>query len=419
VNGVYGALTNIAGVYAELTDIGTVAGIAGNVTTVAGLSSEISSISSIGSEISAVNTYLTQIDVVYDNISSVRTLANNLDDIAPVLAVADDLATVGPIASDVTTVAGLESDILAVPSNVSAAQAAQAAAEAAYDSFDDRYLGAKASPPSTDNDGNALLTGALYWSTSISALYLWDGAAWNQAAFTAAGAVTSFNTRTGAVTLSAADVSGATGLLTTGGTMTGDLSFGDNDKAIFGAGSDLQIYHDGSNSYVKDAGTGNLWLQGNAYAVLGHVDGTEGVTSQQGAGVNLRYANSTKLTTTNTGVDVTGTITSDGLTVDGTAYGTDSATLSTTTQTAIASFAAADFDAGKVIITANDGTDSYVVEMLIAHDGTTAVATEYGQVGTGGALATYDVDISSGNVRILATPASATSTAFKVVRTLA
>ena len=47
-------------------------------------------------------------------------------------------------------------------------------------------------------------------------------------------------------------------LETSGGSMTGDLSFGDNDKAIFGAGSDLQIYHDGSDSVIHDTGTGNL-----------------------------------------------------------------------------------------------------------------------------------------------------------------
>ena len=44
----------------------------------------------------------------------------------------------------------------------------------------------------------------------------------------------------------------------TGLTTTGDINFGDNDKAIFGAGSDLQIYHDGSDSYINDTGTGNL-----------------------------------------------------------------------------------------------------------------------------------------------------------------
>jgi hypothetical protein len=48
----------------------------------------------------------------------------------------------------------------------------------------------------------------------------------------------------------------------TGLTTTGDINFGDDDKAIFGAGSDLQIYHDGSNSRIYDTGTGDLRIQG-------------------------------------------------------------------------------------------------------------------------------------------------------------
>ena len=60
-----------------------------------------------------------------------------------------------------------------------AAETAQTAAEAALDSFDDRYLGAKSSAPSTDNDGNALLTGALYFNSSTSQLFNWTAAdAW-------------------------------------------------------------------------------------------------------------------------------------------------------------------------------------------------------------------------------------------------
>jgi len=47
-----------------------------------------------------------------------------------------------------------------------AAEVAQAAAEAALDNFDDRFLGAKASDPTLDNDGNALLDGALYFNTT-------------------------------------------------------------------------------------------------------------------------------------------------------------------------------------------------------------------------------------------------------------
>ena len=96
-----------------------------------------------------------------------------------------------------------------------ASQAAQASAEAAYDSFDDRYLGAKASAPTTDNDGDPLLTGALYYNTTVGQLYIWNGSVWDPAAFSVAGAVISFNTRNGDVTLNSTDVSSASGMLTT------------------------------------------------------------------------------------------------------------------------------------------------------------------------------------------------------------
>ena len=63
----------------------------------------------------------------------------------------------------------------------SASSAATSASDAAttYDNFDDRYLGAKSSPPSTDNDGNALLTGALYFNSVLAAMYVWTGSAWS------------------------------------------------------------------------------------------------------------------------------------------------------------------------------------------------------------------------------------------------
>ena len=51
-------------------------------------------------------------------------------------------------------------------------------AEAAYDNFDDRYLGPKASDPATDNDGDALIDGALYFNTTTNVLKYWDGSAW-------------------------------------------------------------------------------------------------------------------------------------------------------------------------------------------------------------------------------------------------
>ena len=66
-----------------------------------------------------------------------------------------------------------------------AAQSAQTAAEAArdqtlaaYDSFDDRYLGTKASDPTLDNDGNALVAGALYFNSTSGVMKLYTGSAW-------------------------------------------------------------------------------------------------------------------------------------------------------------------------------------------------------------------------------------------------
>lgn len=62
--------------------------------------------------------------------------------------------------------------------SATAAQAAQTAAEAVYDSFDDRYLGAKAANPSVDNDGNALITGAIYFNSVANEMRVWTGSAW-------------------------------------------------------------------------------------------------------------------------------------------------------------------------------------------------------------------------------------------------
>jgi hypothetical protein len=72
-----------------------------------------------------------------------------------------------------------------VAGSTAAAQAAQAAAEAVYDNFDDRYLGAKSSAPSVDNDGNALIVGAIYWNTPGAVMYAWTGSAWGSISSTA------------------------------------------------------------------------------------------------------------------------------------------------------------------------------------------------------------------------------------------
>ena len=93
----------------------------------------------------------------------------------------------------------------------------------------------------------------------------------------------------------------------TGDSMTGNLSLGDNNKAIFGAGSDLQIYHDGSNSYIEDAGAGNLTIKSNTL-VIADTDGDNMLVGLENGEARLYNNGSQKLATTATGIQVTGSI---------------------------------------------------------------------------------------------------------------
>ncbi len=94
----------------------------------------------------------------------------------------------------------------------------------------------------------------------------------------------------------------------------GNANFGDSDKAQFGAGNDLQIYHDGSNSYIDDAGAGDLFIRASNNHYLRFMNGDYAITTSEDGDVGLRYDNSQKLVTTSSGIDVTGVITTDGMT---------------------------------------------------------------------------------------------------------
>jgi hypothetical protein len=121
--------------------------------------------------------------------------------------------------------------------------------------------------------------------------------------------ITSVGTLTGLTVSASASLAGAS--------TTADITFGDNDKAIFGAGSDLQIYHSGVASYISDQGTGNLIVLGDNLRLKDASDTDDYLRADQGGDVKIFYAGSEKLATTSTGVDITGTLTSDGLTVQG------------------------------------------------------------------------------------------------------
>jgi trimeric autotransporter adhesin len=125
-------------------------------------------------------------------------------------------------------------------SSATASANSASAAAASYDAFDDRYLGDKASDPTLDNDGNALLTGALYFNTTSDVMKVYDGSAWNIAAISSASP-----TFTGTVTIPTADINGGTidGTLI-GGTTAAAGSF--TNVTVSGTVDGRDIASDGS-----------------------------------------------------------------------------------------------------------------------------------------------------------------------------
>jgi hypothetical protein len=97
-----------------------------------------------------------------------------------------------------------------VAGSATAAAASAAAAATTYDNFDDRYLGAKSSAPTVDNDGNALLTGAIYWDTVANAMLAWSGSAWTSISSTAAIYRYRYTATAGQTSVSGTDDNGLT-----------------------------------------------------------------------------------------------------------------------------------------------------------------------------------------------------------------
>ena len=96
-------------------------------------------------------------------------------------------------------------------------------------------------------------------------------------------------------------------------TTSANIDFGDNDKAVFGADSDLEIYHDGSNSYIDDTGAGDMLIRGSARILLRKAGTTENmIRAEADSYVKLYYDNAEKLATTATGIAVTGGLTTTG-----------------------------------------------------------------------------------------------------------
>ena len=84
-------------------------------------------------------------------------------------------ASASTASSQATAAAGSAS---AASASATAASNSANAAAASFDAFDDRYLGSKSADPTVDNDGNVLITGALYWNSVSNLMKAWNGSAW-------------------------------------------------------------------------------------------------------------------------------------------------------------------------------------------------------------------------------------------------
>ena len=252
VTTVAGIAANVTAVAADATDIGTVSASIADVSTVAGISAAVSTVAGIDSDVTAVAADATDIGTVSTNIANVNTVAGISANVTTVAGIAANVTSVAGNATNINAVAADATDIGTVASNIasvntnaanivaiqnasanadaaaasaSAASGSAAAAAASFDAFDDIYLGAKASDPTVDNDGDPLSTGDQYFNTGANELRVWNGSSW-QAASIIGGTVTNL-TVTNNPTLSAGTANGVAYLngskvLTTGSALTFD-----------------------------------------------------------------------------------------------------------------------------------------------------------------------------------------------------
>ena len=185
VGTVAGISADVSAVAAVDTEVGVVSGIAANVTTVAGISGDVTTVAGISADVQAVENISANVTTVADNIADVTAVADNEANIDAVAGNATNINTVATNISSVNTTAANMAAVIDAPNQASAAAASAvsaansaAAAATALDNFDDRYLGQKTADPTLDNDGNALVTGALYFNSSTGKMRVYTGTGW-------------------------------------------------------------------------------------------------------------------------------------------------------------------------------------------------------------------------------------------------
>ncbi len=169
--------------------------------------------------------------------TAATTSATSAETSATSSATSASAAATSATSAAASATAAATSATSAAASATAAATSATSAA-ASYDQFDDRYLGSKSSDPTLDNDGGALLTGALYFNTVVGAMKVYDGAAWDlvapdtsnfidKAILTAKGSIISASTASTPVALTVAATDGY--VLTVSSATTSGLTWSEVD----------------------------------------------------------------------------------------------------------------------------------------------------------------------------------------------
>lgn len=173
VNTVAGSIANVNATGGSIANVNTVAGIAANVTSVAGNAANINTVAGASANVTTVASNIAAVSTNASNIVAIQNAATNATNAAnSATAAASSASAAASSASSASSAAS------SAASAQSAAEAARDQTLTAFDNFDDRYLGTKASDPTLDNDGNALVAGALYFNSTDGVMKVYTGSAW-------------------------------------------------------------------------------------------------------------------------------------------------------------------------------------------------------------------------------------------------
>ena len=262
---------------------------------------------------SSPNTMSADIDLNGNDITNVNTITNasGVDVVAAAAASATAAAASQTAAANSATAAA-SSQTAAASSQTAAASSATGAASSAtsaattLDTFDDRFLGAKSSNPATDNDGDALATGALYFNTSDNNMRVWNGSAWQ-----AVGPTSTEQTNINTVAGISSDITTVAGVSSAVTTTSQSVAILNSLNAMFTAAENIAV------TVVNDGGVNKFAFNGVTAPAITLVKGftyTFDVSSGTVSGHPLAFKDSGGSAYT-TGVTVNGSAGTSGANV--------------------------------------------------------------------------------------------------------